>query len=67
MTTDGVETRRPPLWWILLRHEWRLTIRSFGSFGAGKRGPGFMIGMLSTIVLGLLGAYGVVMALLSGG
>ncbi|MEO8937990.1 MAG: hypothetical protein ABI277_07395, partial [Burkholderiaceae bacterium] len=38
-----METRRPPLWWILLRHEWRLTLRSFGSFGsfgAFRRGPG---------------------------
>ncbi len=22
---------RPPLWWVLIRHEWRLTIRGFGS------------------------------------
>lgn len=29
--------RRPPLWWVLIRHEWRLTIRDFGGF---SRGPG---------------------------
>lgn len=34
---------------------------------ARKRGPGMMIGMLATTVLWLLGAYGVAMALLSGG
>ena len=26
--------RRAPLWWVLLRHEWRLTARDF--FGAGR-------------------------------
>ena len=26
---------RPPLWWVLIRHEWRLTIRGFGSFSRG--------------------------------
>ncbi len=29
---------RPPLWWVLVRHEWRLTIRGFRSFSRGGSG-----------------------------
>ena len=29
-------SRRPPLWWVLLRHEWRLTVRDFRSFPGGR-------------------------------
>lgn len=37
MIDDGIPGRRAPLWWVLVRHEWRLTFRDFGS---GARGRG---------------------------
>ena len=39
MTADVGAIHRPPLWWILVRHEWRLTYRDIGG-KAKKRGPG---------------------------
>lgn len=29
-------SRRLPLWWVLLRHEWRLTVRDFRSLSGGR-------------------------------
>lgn len=29
MTVPAISTRRSALWWVLLRHEWRLTVRDF--------------------------------------
>ena len=37
MNAAGSPERRAPLWWVLARHEWRLTFRDFGS-GSRRRG-----------------------------
>ena len=35
-STPHEPTRRPALWWVLIRHEWRLTIRGFMSASRGR-------------------------------
>jgi ABC-2 type transport system permease protein len=37
--TDAHTTpqRRPPIWWVLVRHEWRLTMRDFFNFAAKRK------------------------------
>ena len=31
------DERRPPLWWVLVRHEWRLTLRDFFNLSRRKK------------------------------
>lgn len=64
----STSTRRPPLWWTLVRHEWRLTTRDFFNLagrrkravGSMPRPPRGLVGRLVSIALGaiLLHAFG---------
>ena len=47
MTTSNASDRRSPLWWVLARHEWRLTVRAFF---AGRARPS--TGAKASIIIG---------------